>query len=194
MTSTNFNNVYCFALPKVNTIISGTIPNYLNTTLKQEIVNGVAEYKGLTHNLVILDPIYRAMTFGSYMDDEAWNPNQLKNRLVLVRNRLTKYSYSFIKDYAVGIIKGFFNNLTLGSEVDLAQLTRSLNSVPGIKRFYILNVDGGTESKLTMYYWNPLYINEDNFTTQQTILNERFVFPYFYNLDAVDSLITIEDE
>lgn len=194
MTSTNFNNVYCFALPKVNTIISGTIPNYLNTTLKQEIVNGVAEYKGLTHNLVILDPIYRAMTFGSYMDDEAWNPNQLKNRLVLVRNRLTKYSYSFIKDYAVGIIKGFFNNLTLGSEVDLAQLTRSLNSVPGIKRFYILNVDGGTESKLTMYYWNPLYINEDNFTTQQTILNEKFVFPYFYNLDAVDSLITIEDE
>ena len=34
MTSTNFNNVYCFAVPKVNTIINGTIPNYLNTTLK----------------------------------------------------------------------------------------------------------------------------------------------------------------
>ena len=77
MTSTNFNNVYCFAVPKVNTIISGTIPNYLNTTLKQEVVNGCADYKGLTHNLVMLDPIHRAMCFGSYMDDEAWNPNQL---------------------------------------------------------------------------------------------------------------------
>ena len=77
MTSTNFNNVYCFCVPKVNTIINGTIPNYLNTTLKQEVVNGCAEAKGLTHNLVMLDPIHRAICFGSYMDDEAWNPNQL---------------------------------------------------------------------------------------------------------------------
>ena len=194
MTSTNFNNVYCFAVPKVNTIINGTIPNYLNTTLKQEVVNGCAEYKGLTHNLVMLDPIHRAMCFGSYMDDEAWNPNQLKNRLVLVRNRLTKYSYSFIKDYAVNVIKKFFNALSLGDDVDLSQLSKNINAIPGVKRFFIRNVDGIEENKLTLYYWNPLYINEDNSTTQQTIINEPFVYPYFYNLSSVGDLITIEDE
>lgn len=194
MTSTNFNNVYCFAVPKVNTIISGTIPNYLNTTLKQEIVNGCSDYQGLTHNLVMLDPIYRAICFGSYMDDEAWNPNQLQNRLILVRNRLTKYSYSFIKDYAVSVIKGYFNSLNLGDDVDLAQISKDINAIPGVKRFYIKNVDGGTEDKLTFYYWNPLYINEDNSTTQQTIINEPFVYPYFYKLDSVGDLITIEDE
>lgn len=194
MTSTNFNNVYCFAVPKVNTIISGTIPNYLNTTLKQEIVNGCSDYQGLTHNLVMLDPIYRAICFGSYMDDEAWNPNQLQNRLILVRNRLTKYSYSFIKDYAVSVIKGYFNSLNLGDDVDLAQISKDINAIPGVKRFYIRNVDGGTEDKLTFYYWNPLYINEDNSTTQQTITNEPFVYPYFYKLDSVGDLITIEDE
>ena len=194
MSSTNFNNVYCFAVPKVNTIINGTIPNYVNTTLKQEIVNGTAQYKGLTHNLVILDPIYRAMTFGSFMDDEAWNPNQLKNKLVLVRNRLTKYSYSFIKDYAVTVLKNYFNSLSLGDEVDLAQLSKDLNAIPGVKNFFIRNVDGIEEKKLTMYYWNPLYINEDNSTTQQSILNEPFVYPYFYKLDSIDELITIEDE
>lgn len=194
MTSTNFNNVYCFAVPKVNTIISGTIPNYLNTTLKQEIVNGCSDYQGLTHNLVMLDPIYRAICFGSYMDDEAWNPNQLQNRLILVRNRLTKYSYSFIKDYAVSVIKGYFNSLNLGDDVDLAQISKDINAIPGVKKFYIRNVDGGTEDKLTFYYWNPLYINEDNSTTQQTITNEPFVYPYFYKLDSVGDLITIEDE
>lgn len=194
MTSTNFNNVYCFVVPKVNTIISGTIPNYLNTTLKQEIVNGCSDYQGLTHNLVMLDPIYRAICFGSYMDDEAWNPNQLQNRLILVRNRLTKYSYSFIKDYAVSVIKGYFNSLNLGDDVDLAQISKDINAIPGVKRFYIRNVDGGTEDKLTFYYWNPLYINEDNSTTQQTITNEPFVYPYFYKLDSVGDLITIEDE
>ena len=194
MTSTNFNNVYCFAVPKVNTIINGTVPNYVNTSLKQEIVNGVAPYKGLTHNLVILDPIYRAMTFGTYMDDESWNPAQLENKLVLVRNRLTKYSYSFIKDYAVNVIKKFFNSLSLGDEVDLSQLTKDINSIPGVKRFFMRNIDGQEEKKLTIFYWNPLYINEDNSTTQQTIINEPFVFPYFYKLDDVANLITIEDE
>lgn len=194
MSSTNFNNVYCFAVPKVNTIISGTVPNYLNTTIKQEIVNGCADYQGLTHNLVILDPIYRAMTFGSYMDDEAWNPAQLENKLVLVRNRLTKYSYSFIKDYAVRVIKNYFNSLQLGDIVDLSQLSKNINAIPGVKRFFIRNINGGEESKLTLYYWNPLYINEDNSTTQQTIINEPFVYPFFYKIDSLSDLIIIEDE
>jgi hypothetical protein len=75
MTSTNFNNVYCFVVPRVNTLIGGRIPNYLNTTLKHEIVNATADFRGLTHNLVLLDPIYKAVTFGSFMDDEDWNAN-----------------------------------------------------------------------------------------------------------------------
>lgn len=194
MSSTNFNNIYCFILPRVNTLIGGKVPNYLNTTMKQEIVNSVAPYKGLTHNLVLLDPIYKAITFGSFMDDEVWNAAQLENRLVLVRNRLTKYSYSYIKDYAVAVIKNYFNSLTIGDDVDVAQLTKDLQGVPGVKRFYIRNVDGGTEKKLTFFTWNPLYINEDNTTTQQNIICEPFVFPYFYDLDNVANLIDIEDE
>ena len=194
MTATNFNNIYGFILPRVNTLISGKVPNYLNTTMKQQIVNGIAPFKGITHNLVLLDPIFKAITFGSYMDDEVWNAGQLQNRLVLVRNRLTKYSYSYIKDYAVGVIKRFFNALTMGSDVDVAQLTKDLQGVPGVKRFYIRNVEGGTEKKLTFFTWNPLYINEDNTTTQQNIICEPFVYPYFYDLDNVANLIDIEDE
>lgn len=194
MSSTNFNNIYCFVLPRVNTLISGKVPNYLNTTMKQEIVNSVAPYKGLTHNLVLLDPIYKAITFGSYMDDEVWNAAQLENRLVLVRNRLTKYSYSYIKDYAVAVIKNYFNSLTLGDDVDVAQLTKDLQGVPGVKRFFIRNTQGGEEKKLTFFTWNPLYINEDNTTTQQNIICEPFVYPFFYDLDNVANLIDIEDE
>ena len=194
MTATNFNNIYGFIVPRVNTLISGKVPNYLNTTMKQEIVNSIAPFKGITHNLVLLDPIYKAITFGSYMDDEVWNVGQLMNRLVLVRNRLTKYSYSFMKDYAVRVIKNFFGSLSLGDTVDVAQLTKDLQGIPGVKRFYIRNIDGGTEKKLTFFTWNPLYINEDNTTTQQNIVCEPFVYPYFYDLDNVANLIDIEDE
>ena len=107
---------------------------------------------------------------------------------------MTKYSYSFIKEYAVNVIKQYFSKLNLGDAVDLAEISKSLNAIPGVKRFYIQNTDGGTEDKLTFFYWNPLYINEDNFTTQQAIINEPFVYPYFYNIDKVSDLITIEDE
>lgn len=194
MTSTNFNNVYCFVVPRVNTLIGGRIPNYLNTTLKHEIVNATADYRGLTHNLVLLDPIYKAVTFGSFMDDEDWNANQLENRLVIVRNRLTKYSYTFIKDNVVNVLKEFFGALTIGSEINLAQLTKDLNTVPGVKNFYIRNNGGGVEKKMTLYTWNPLYVNEDNTTTQQNIINPSYVYPYFYDLDNIGALIDIEDE
>lgn len=42
--------------------------------------------------------------------------------------------------------------------------------------------------------WNPLYVNEDNETTQQNITNPSFVYPYFYDLDNIGALIDIEDE
>lgn len=194
MTSTNFNNIYCFTVPRVNTLIGGRVPNYLNNTLKQQVVNATADYKGATHNLVMIDPIYKAMTWGAYLDDTDFNAAQLSNKLVLVRNRLTKYSYTYIKDYAIDVIKNYFNSLTIGSEVNLAQLTKDLQGVPGVKNFYIRTLDGNTEKKMTLYTWNPLYSNEDNTTTQQTIINEPFVYPYFYDLDNVGNTIIIEDE
>ena len=194
MTSTNFNNIYCFAVPKSNTVISWKVPNYVNNMLKQEIVNGVQEYKGLTHNLVILDPIYRAMTFGSFMDDSDFNVNQLNNKLVLVRDRLSKYNHSFIKDYVVELLTDYFGNLQLGEEINLAQITKDLNSVPGVKRFFIRNENGDEEKKFTLYTWNPLYSNEDNEITQQNILIPPFVYPYFYDLTNISKLIVIEDE
>jgi hypothetical protein len=76
------------------------------------------------------------------MDDTDFNAAQLDNKLVLVRNRLTKYSYSYIKEYAISVVKRFFNSLTIGSEVNLAQLTKDLQAVPGVKNFYIRNLAG----------------------------------------------------
>ena len=142
MTSTNFNNVYSFIVPRVNTIIGGKIPNYLNTTLKHEIVNSTNDYKGITHNVVILDPIYKAMTFGYYMDDDDWNANQLENRLVLVKDSFKKYSHVFIKEKAVEYLKDYFGGLTLGSEVNLATLSERILSIPGVVSFYIKNNQG----------------------------------------------------
>lgn len=195
MTATNFNNVYATVVPRVNTIISDRVPNYLNTALKQEIINAAKPYQGLTHNLVIIDPIYKACTFGSYaLDNDVFNEKQLQNQLVLVRNRLTKYSYTYIKEAAIDVFNNYFKSLALGDELNTAYLSQQIMNVPGVKSFYIQDVNGHKENKLTWYFWNPLYSSEDQIVTQQVVVNEPFTFTYFYDLKNIDNLIVIEDE
>lgn len=195
MTATNFNNIYACIVPKVNTIISDKVPNYLNTMIKQEIVNMAKPYGGLTHNLVVIDPIYKAVTFGSFaLDDDVFNQDQLQNKLVLVRNRLTKYSHTFIKDYCIQIFESFFRALGIGAELNTAGVAQLIKAIPGIKDFYIRDINGHVENKLTWYHWNPLYSSEDQEVTQQVIVNDPFVYTYFYNLRNIEDLIEIEDE
>ena len=195
MSSTNFNNVYCYTLPAVNTIIDNKVPNYLNTVLKQEIVNAVEPYKLFNHNLVILDPIYKACTFGSYnLTSIHYNENQLKNKLIIKRDRLSKYNYTWIKDYIVSIFMNYFDNMLLGSILNINYLSRAILNVPGVKSFLIRDVNGNEDSNLTFYVWNPLYSNEDNYITQQNIINKSFIYTYFYDLNNISNLIQVEDE
>lgn len=195
-TACNFNNVYCVILPKVNTIINGTTPNYLNNSLKQQMVESVKPYKGLAHNFVPMDPIYKAITFGCYkINTQSFNQNQLLNKLILVRDSLSKYSYTYIKNYCVSIFKDYFDNLSMGDSVDLSELTKQLLSIPGVENFYISTNDGlYTENKLTFFVWNPLYKDTDNTLTQQLIVTESFTYCYFYDLDNIGNLIVVEDE
>lgn len=195
MTAVNFNNVYCFLVPAVNTIISGTIPNYINSSIKNFIVDECRPYMGISHNLVLMDPVYKAFTFGSYnLDDDVFNPDQLLTKLVLVRNKMTKYSYSFIREHIIDGLKSYFSTLKLGSIIDIADITQIITSTPGVKSFYLEDVNGNKNNKLSFFIWNPIYKNEDNTVTSQTIQNESFVYSYFYDLDNVSNLIKIVDE
>lgn len=195
MSSTNFNNIYCCALPAVNTIIDNKVPNYLNTILKQEIINTVEPYKLFNHNLVIIDPIYKACTFGSYnLSSIHYNEKQLENKLIIKRDRLSKYSYTWIKDYIVSIFVDFFNSMVLGGVLDVNYLSKAILNVPGVKSFLIRDPNGNTDSNLTFYVWNPLYSNEDNYITQQNIINKSFIYTYFYDLNNISNLIQVEDE
>lgn len=197
MTSTNFNNIYAFLVPRVNTLINGRVPNYINTALKHEIVNGTRPYQGLNHNLVIMDPIYKAICFGSkalITDYNEWDERQTRTKIVLIRSKLTKYSYTYMKDYCIETIKNYFDGLSLGSTVDLAKLTSGIRSIPGLAGFYMWDVNGNYSTELTMYTWNPLYANNDNEVTSQAIKCSPYVYPYFYDLPNLSGMIEVIDE
>lgn len=195
MSAVNFNNIYCFLTPLINTIINGKVPNYLNSSLKKQIVNKCKPQMGISHNLVIMDPIYKAFTFGSYsLDDDNWNESQLNNKLVIVRNKFTKYSYTFIKDYCVESLKTYFNTLKMGSTINTSDISQIINSVPGIKRFYIKDENGISDNKINLFIWNPLYSNEDNTIVSQPYKTKNFEYPYFYDIDNLKNKIEVIDE
>lgn len=195
MTTVNFNNIYCFLVPAVNTIINGKIPNYLNTSLKRQIIDKAIPQMGISHNLVIIDPVYKAFTFGSYgLDDSEFNEKQYNNKLILVRNKNTKYSYSFIKKYCVDSLTTYFKSLKLGSTINVSDITQIINSVPGVKSFYIEDENGITDTSLNLFIWNPLYSNEDNTILSQPYTCKSFEYPYFYDLNNLNSKIEVIDE
>lgn len=195
MSAVNFNNIYCFLVPAINTIINGKVPNYLNTALKRQIINKAQPQMGISHNLVILDPIYKAFTFGSYnLNDDEFNTEQYDNKLVLVRNKFSKYSYSFIKDYCVKYLNAYFNSLKLGSTLSVADITYLINSIPGVKSFYIQDKNGAINENLSFFVWNPLYSNEDNFVTSQSYKAKEFEYLYFYDINNLSSKIEVIDE
>lgn len=195
MTAVNFNNIYCFLVPTINTLINGKIPNYLNTALKRQIVNKAQPLMGTSHNLVIMDPIYKAFTFGSYgLDDSEFNTAQYNNKLVLVRNKNTKYSHNFIKTYCVDSLSAYFNSLSLGSTINISDITQLINSVPGVKNFYIEDEEGYMDDKINLFTWNPLYSTEDNTIVSQTIKCKEFEYPYFYDINNLSNKIEVVDE
>ena len=192
MTAAHANNIYCFTVPNINTLIDGKVPNYLNTSLKKQIVNKCSSLMMPTHNLVIMDPLYRAFTFGSYsINSSRYNKYQINNRLCLVRAKNSKYDNTFIKNYAVNALKDYFMSLQLGSVVNCADIAKILNSIPGINSFYIHDSLGNKDTRLTLYAWNPLYEYEDNIITGQNIICKNFEYPYFYDIDNLENIINV---
>ena len=84
--------------------------------------------------------------------------------------------------------------MVLGGVLDVNYLSKAILNVPGVKSFLIRDPNGNTDSNLTFYIWNPLYSNEDNYITQQNIINKSFIYTYFYDLNNISNLIQVEDE
>lgn len=195
MNANNFNNIYCFLTPSINTLIDGKVPNYLNTSLKRQIVSKCKPQMGPTHNLVIVDPVYKAFTFGTTkLDDDEWNSAQLTTRLVLVKNKNTKYSSSYIRSYCIESLKAYFATLKMGSSINISVINQLIMSSPGVKGYYLEDANGNRDGKITLYMWNPLYKNEDNTVLMQPYTCAEYEFPYFYDIDNLHNLVSIVDE
>lgn len=200
MTSTNFNNVYIFMVPRFGTIRNETSPVSLSVAQKQLVVNELNKVKSASHEVVPMDPIYKAFSFGLLQSGELPTFQATEQTvLVLKRSQLSTQSREKIKNDAVQVVSNYFNvdNCQLGQIVDLTKLSNTLLAVDGVGRILTRRVTPTNTFEvptISMIYWNPNYSTVDINVAAQNIPLQVYEFPFFYQQSLITNKIIVEDE
>jgi len=203
MTSTNFNNIYTFIVPKYGVLRNEQYPTTISIGQKQLIANELDRIKSATHQIVPMDPVYKAFAFGLLFDTEL-PYYQVKDDTVLVlkRNVLSNINREKIKSLAISITQDFFNsntnpNIVLGGVVDLSVLSNTLLSIGGVTGIFTRRISNNVVKEvpfINMVVWNPNYSTSDIEFVSQSVVLENFEFPFLYEQSLISTKIIVEDE
>ena len=192
--ASNFNNVYIYVLPKATKLITNSYVNYLTPAQKQLIISTINDKKTLTSEVIVMDPVYKAVTTGLGKDiltlDDIAN-----SRLVVTLYRNTKTPASVIKDKVKAVFTNYFNppDITLGFTVNLPDINGSILGIDGVKSVATRN-DTEEVNGVSLIVYNPSYPAEDIVSTTKTFTVEDFQTVYLDNIDDLVNRISIELE
>ena len=191
----NFNNIYVFTVPKIERYIDSVRVNYLTPAQKESIINSVNTQKTTTAEIVLVDPVYTAVTLGvnESITDISVNDKDF-TYLSIVPNDNVKVDLTYIKLQIKDIIQNYFSNAkcSLGQTIDVSSINDQILNISGIKKVFTKRKDTSFYIEgISLLVWNPIYTQDIQQTTKNISLDE-FKFPFFYNLDSVISNIVIE--
>lgn len=193
-TSVNFNNIYIYTVPKQTPLNSTQArTNYLTSSQKQIILDEVNEVCTMTTNPMVFDPVYIAFNIGIsptqvYTVNEIVNDSYLQ---VIIDNNANRTKSSIAQEIS-NIIIDFFSISAnvLGGTISLDKLSNLILSVSGVK---YTNTNNGNISKsgLSFIYYNPIYPEGDKNISQQNIVLQPFMFPYYYDTTNLITKINV---
>lgn len=179
----NFNNVYVYVLPKATKLITNNYVNYLTPAQKQLIISSISDKKTLTSEVIIMDPVYKAIKIGNDPDiDDKDSPATL----VITLYRTSKTPASVIKDKIRAIFSTYFDpaKITLGFTVNLTDITGSILAIDGVKSV-VTRDDNIDVNGVSLVVYNPSYPTDVIATTKNfTVSNFQTVY-----LDDIDNII-----
>lgn len=194
--STHFNNVYVYGVPKMSKTVSTTVmTNFLTPSQKELILNDIEEKKMLSHEVVLMDPVYVAVNFGVASPAEVTTPALVSNtKLVITKPSRNLRDPSAIKQEIIDAIMSFFDNSVckLGMTIELSQLGASLLLIDGVESIRTDRTDVNISLPgLSMAFWNPVY-ETDITTTNQNLKLPYYKFPYVFDPYNLYKKIEIE--
>jgi hypothetical protein len=203
--SCDFNNLYVYVVPKLqNNNFSTTLRNnFLNTGLKDKIINTIQNLKMATTEIVMMDPVYIAVSLGVASIDEINNKELTtsigdETTILVGRSPNSRFSENEIKSQINNIITSYFSveNCKLGQTIDLLSLTSSILSLEGVTSLRTQRVVNGQQivkNGLSFMVFNPVYSdsNEDINIINQNLTLQRFKIPYLYKSETIFSKIFV---
>jgi len=180
----NFNNVYVYAMPKATKLITNNYVNYLTPAQKTLIISAFAERKTLTSEVIVMDPVYKAVTVGTSNGTSALTTNDItSSRLVITLDRNTKTTASVIKDNVKAIFEKYFNPsiITLGYTVNTTDITNEIIAINGVKSVTTTN-SNETVNGVSFIVYNPSYPANDISATTKTFTVGNFQTIYLDNI------------
>ena len=195
-TSTNFNNVYVFTVPSNQPVINEQLPNFLNLSQKQIISNFCIDKKDVTHNVVVADPIFKAISFGvgssAIQDDPDKLDDIINNSFIrLSVDQNIAASSSSIRSKVLNIFRKYSDLIQLGGNVESGNISRDILNIDGVISIDTVNGNNVTPN-LSFIVWNPDYRLEDNLIQTQDYNLQDFEFAYFYAISNIPSKIAIQ--
>jgi hypothetical protein len=184
--TSNFNNVYIYAVPKLVKISSLTTRvNYLNNAQKQLILNDLQNVKLTTAELIVNDPVYVEVTLGVNTPNAALTPSIANStNLVVTRDITSRNDAVAIKKLIAGVFANYFatTNDNLGLLIDINEITNQILSIEGVTSVSTQYTDAnGQITKVpgvSLLIYNPIYPYNDISVHSQNTPLPYFKFPY----------------
>lgn len=177
-TSTHFNNVYLYCVPKITTNTSSTVmTNFLTSAQKELILNDINNKKMVSHEVILMDPVYMAINLGIVTGSEQLTSNVNENtQLVITKTEKSLRDDDAIIQEVSDTIASYFMNtgMKLGQLIDVNTLGSSIIAIEGVESIKTSRTDIDLSVPgLSMVLWNPVYEND------VTITNQNVKLPYY---------------
>jgi len=190
----NFNNVYVYVMPKATALLSNSTVNYLTPAQKQLINSSLNNVKGLTTEVIVMDPVYLAITIGLGSPSGVVYSDIANSNLVINMASNSKVAASTVLSNVQTILENYFNpsNITLGYTVDIPDLTGQILAIPGVQSIATQNTSSGDQiNGVSLIVFNPSYPYNDIRSTTHTFTTLDFQTVYLNNINDILSRVVV---
>jgi hypothetical protein len=194
--STNFNNVYIYAVPKfVKESTASPMVNFLAPAQRSMIINGIDSIKAVSSEPVIVDPVYMAIDLCAANPSETLTPDmRLKTYMNIVRRKESQRDADSIKEEVVDIIKSFFgSSSSLGYLLDINLMYSKIAAIADVTDIYMSRSDNTAVSVqgITLLSWHPAYDTADISILSQNTQYPFYKMPYLFDSSNILSRIKV---
>ena len=194
--SCNFNNIYIYAVPKLEKLTSITTrANYLNSAQKQIVLNDIQQVKLATAEIIVNDPVYMAVDLGIALPGELLSPSTADTTYLEITREVTaKRNPEAIRDQVNQIFKNYFSTLkdNLGVLISLTDITNKIKALEGVKDIKTVRTINGASIDVpgvSLLLYNPIYSETDIQIVTQDLQLPYFKFPFLHNpLDFINKI------